>query len=340
MGAVARLLLVVVVMLPFLGRGHVEAKLSIDDYEIIGEALHATETDEWPRALRLMLTIDDPLTTKLFRWLTLVEGKGRADFDAIATFILENPDWPRIDDLQRLAEARLTDSANKELTKELFGQHRPLSTRGRIRFAEALFASGEQVEAVRQIRLAWIHGDFSAREEKRFLERHKRHLLASDHNGRLEQLLWDRDWRDAKRMLPRVSEAYGRLGKARLALQTQSPGVDRAINAVPAELADDPGLLYDRARWRRLKRKACRRQGIAARSAGAAGAAGALVVRALLSHPPFDRSAAVRRGLSPRQPAWPAERRRLCRGGVAGRLAGAALRQAPEVGVSAFRPAL
>ena len=41
---------------------------------------------------------------------------------------------------------------------------------------------------------------------------------------------------------------------ARLALQTQSPGVDGAVRAVAADLQDDPGLLYDRIRWRRLKR--------------------------------------------------------------------------------------
>ncbi|MGI9508208.1 MAG: lytic transglycosylase domain-containing protein, partial [Geminicoccaceae bacterium] len=239
----------------FWPRGHVEAKLSIEDYAVIGEALHASEMDEWPRAIRLMRLIEDPLATKLFRWLIFVERKGPTDFDALASFIIENPDWPRIDDLQRLAESRLTDSADKGLTIELFIQRQPQSTRGRIRFAEALIESGNEEEAIQQIRRAWVHGDFSAKEEKRFLERHRRYLLVGNHSARLEQLLWDRNWRDAKRMLPLVSDAYARLGKARLALQTQSPGVDRAIQAVSAELADDPGLLYDRARWRRLKRK-------------------------------------------------------------------------------------
>ncbi|MGI9420889.1 MAG: lytic transglycosylase domain-containing protein [Geminicoccaceae bacterium] len=244
----------------FLGRGPAEAKLTVEDYAIIGEALHAVEMDEWPRALRLMGSIDDQLAGKLFRWITLIEDKdagnrGGQDFDAISTFIIENPDWPRIDDLLRRAEAKLTDSADKNLTSELFRRLEPVSTRGRIRLAEALLTAGSENEAVQQVRRAWIHGDFSAREEKVFVERHRRHIRPGDHSARLEQLLWDRNWRDAGRMLSRVSGAYGKLAKARLALQQQAAGVDRAIEAVPPELADDPGLLFDRIRWRRIKRK-------------------------------------------------------------------------------------
>ncbi|MEM7042110.1 MAG: lytic transglycosylase domain-containing protein [Pseudomonadota bacterium] len=242
-------------IVPFSLKGDVRAKLSVEDYEIVGEALHATEMDEWPRAFRLMGSIDDPLATKLFHWISMIEGKGGNNFNVMSTFVIKNPDWPRLDELQQLAEAQLTDSADKRLTSTLFSQRDPLSTRGRVRFAEALFAEGRAEEAAQQVRQAWIHGDFSKREEARFLERHRRHLRAGDNSARLEQLLWDRDWRSAKRMLSRVSDAHARLGKARLALQTQSPGVDRAIEAVPVELAADPGLLFDRARWRRLKRK-------------------------------------------------------------------------------------
>ena len=249
------LLLMSFLAVPWLIKGQVEAKLSAGDYEIIGEALHAVEMDEWKRAERLMASVDDPLASKLFQWIRLVEDRDDADFDRLATFIIDNSDWPRIDELQQRAEARLTDSADKSLTAALFDQREPLSTRGHIRFAEALFADGKDDEASKHVRRAWVQGDFSKKEETAFLRRHGRHLRAGDHSSRLEQLLWDRNWRDAKRMLPRVSKAYASLGKARIALQTQSPGVDRAIEAVPEELSGDPGLLFDRARWRRLKGK-------------------------------------------------------------------------------------
>ena len=109
-------LALILAALPFFFRGEAEAKLSVEDYEIIGEALHATEMDEWPRAFRLMGSVEDPLATKLFHWISMIEGKGGSSFNVMSTFILKNPGWPRLDELQRLAEARLTDSADKRLT--------------------------------------------------------------------------------------------------------------------------------------------------------------------------------------------------------------------------------
>ena len=246
-------LILMAVALPWLARGSVDAKLAVGDYDIIGEALHAADMNEWPRAFRLMDGIDDPLASRLFRWLTLIEDRAGAGFDELARFIIENPTWPRIEDLQKKAEGRLTDSADQQLTLQLFEDREPLTTRGRIRLAEALFATGRDGEGAALIKQAWIAGKFTAKEEESFLRRHKSHLGREDHEARLDSMLWDRRWRAAKRMLPRVSPDRQKLAKARLALQQRSRGVDQAIAAVPAALKKDPGLVLDRVRWRRQK---------------------------------------------------------------------------------------
>ena len=51
-------------------------------------------------------------------------------------------------------------------------------------------------------------------------------------------------------MFPLVPEGWQRLAEARLALRARAPGVDALIEAVPADLADDPGLAYERFLWR------------------------------------------------------------------------------------------
>ncbi len=250
-----RLLILMAVTLPWLARGSVDAKLAVGDYEIIGEVLHATDMEEWPRAFRLMDGLDDPLASKLFHWITLIEDRAGAGFDELARFIIENPTWPRIEDLQKKAEGRLTDSADQKLTLQLFEDREPLTTRGRIRLAEALFATDREGEGAALIKQAWVAGEFTAKEEESFLRRHKSHLGRDDHEARLENMLWDRSWRAAGRMLSKVSKDQKRLAEARLALQQRSRGVDRAIAAVPARLEKDPGLVLDRIRWRRQKKK-------------------------------------------------------------------------------------
>ena len=54
-------------------------------------------------------------------------------------------------------------------------------------------------------------------------------------------------------MLARVSPEYRDLGRARLMLMGRVGGVDNAIARIPAHLVDNPGLVYERARWRRRK---------------------------------------------------------------------------------------
>ena len=66
-------------------------------------------------------------------------------------------------------------------------------------------------------------------------------------------LLWEDQRPGAERMYPRVDEGWRALGRARLALRSDQPGVDTLIEAVPAALADNPGLAYERMQWRARK---------------------------------------------------------------------------------------
>src|SRR5690606_28943130 len=53
------------------------------------------------------------------------------------------------------------------------------------------------------------------------------------------------------RQAARVDLSTQLLAEARIKLFSGEPGVDAAVRAVPQSLQNDPGLLYDRARWRR-----------------------------------------------------------------------------------------
>jgi soluble lytic murein transglycosylase len=218
-----------------------------------GQAFRAAERGEWPRVRRLLEEVADPLPAKTLRWLRMIEDGQPADFEAMAGFLMANPDWPYSEQLQIMAEEAIRDPADHALIRAFFAERAPLTTRGRIRYAQALFQAGADDEPVALIRRAWIDGDFSAREDSRFFAKYRRHLREQDHIARLDSLLWDLRRSSARRMLERVPASYRRLAEARMALQGRSAGVDRAIEAVPAALRDDPGLAFDRLRWRRQR---------------------------------------------------------------------------------------
>ena len=220
---------------------------------ILRETFQAAGRKEWDRALRLAALAQDPLAAKTVRWLRMIEEGEPADFATIAPFLIGNPHWPLPEQLQVVAEDMIRDPADHALIRRLFADRPPLTTRGHIRYAEALFDVGAKEQGRALIRKAWIEGDFSAREEKRFLQKYRRMLSSADHIARLDNLLWDYRRTSAKRMLPLVPEGYRSLAQARMRLQRRQNGVDEAIEAVPAALRSDPGLIFDRLRWRRQK---------------------------------------------------------------------------------------
>ena len=52
-----------------------------------------------------------------------------------------------------------------------------------------------------------------------------------------------------------MNHDYQWLGLARIALMLREPGVDYAVSKVPKRLIGNPGLVYERVRWRRKNRK-------------------------------------------------------------------------------------
>jgi soluble lytic murein transglycosylase len=229
--------------------------LDPEDQAVIHEAFLAAGRNEWARAFRLVALVDDPLPTKTMRWLQMVQAGQPADFATVAGFLVDNPDWPWPEQLQLLAEGTITDPADHALIRRLFAERPPLTARGHIRYGEALFAIDQDERARALIRRAWVEGDFSEREEKRFLSKYRKLLTREDHVARLDNLLWDHRRRSAVRMLALVPDGHRRLAEARMRLQRRQSGLDKAIEAVPASLRDDPGLTFDRLRWRRQQRQ-------------------------------------------------------------------------------------
>ncbi|MEM7025528.1 MAG: lytic transglycosylase domain-containing protein, partial [Pseudomonadota bacterium] len=224
------------------------------DRNVVSQAFRAAARDDWQRAWRMLADVADPLPAKTLRWLRMVEDGRPVDFAAMAGFLIANPDWPYPERLQKMAEESIRDPADHRLIRRFFADRPPLTTRGRIRYAQALLRVGRDEEAIDLIRRAWIEGDFSAREDKRFYRKYRRHLRQDDHIARLDGLLWELRRTSARRMLDRVPVGHRRLAEARMRLQRGRTGVDRAIDAVPAALRDDPGLTFDRLRWRRKRR--------------------------------------------------------------------------------------
>ncbi len=229
--------------------------LSSRDFDLYRRAFAEAEQGRFAAARHTAQQAGDKLPAKVIDWLWLRSRNNAAGFDTIAAFLDQNPIWPGRATLRRRAEEALDSRIADQRVLDWFATDLPTTGWGMMRLAEARLATGDAGGAKELLRHAWVFGDFTRPRERRFFLRHRGALEPSDHVARLDRLLWDRRRGGAHRMLGRVDEDSRRLGMARLNLIGFAAGVDRAISNVPAFLINDPGLIYDRARWRRIKGK-------------------------------------------------------------------------------------
>lgn len=227
--------------------------LSQGDRTAYEAAFRAADRGQWSAVAEAVAAARDPVLRDVLTWRRMQEAPRDFSFAAIAAFVEAHPDWPGQSVLRRRAEEMATGNEAPEDLLRWFDANPPFTGRGKMLFAEALRGVGRGEGAAQVAREAWVNEFFGEADEKRFLARFGDVLTAELHRKRLEKLLWDGRLDDARSMLRFVDEDHRRLAQARIALQQQTGNVDTLVDRVPAKLQTDPGLVYDRLRWRRLK---------------------------------------------------------------------------------------
>ncbi|HEV8016402.1 MAG TPA: lytic transglycosylase domain-containing protein [Stellaceae bacterium] len=226
--------------------------MSENDQRIYVAAFDAAKRGNWAAAEALAAPAHDRLPAAALAFLNDTREGTDASFSDIAGFVDAHPDWPEQKLLRERAEEAIATATDAQLVP-WFQAHPPITPAAQLREAQIWLQAGRQADAQRLIRQAWINGDYSAVEEKFMLERYHDVLRGEDNTRRIDRLLWDRQTDEAKHMLKHVGPETAALAQARMGLAAMSPGVERLIAKVPARLQNDPGLLFDRMRWRRHK---------------------------------------------------------------------------------------
>lgn len=210
-------------------------------------ALEAARKGDWAGADAQARRTGHAEAPDIIEWQRLRDGV--ADWRAYADFVARRPDWPGLGLLRRRGEAAIPAAADPAQVVAFFGGNQPATGAGVVRLAAAYAALGRQGDAEAEAVRAWRTLAMAEGDEARLLERWGK-VLAPHHEARLDAMLWQGEAAAAGRAEARVSEGLRRLAAARIALRAQAAGVDARISAVPAALAGDPGLAYERFLWR------------------------------------------------------------------------------------------
>lgn len=229
------------------------AQVAASEHKLHQQVFSALRRDRYDEAEQLAMQSKNRLLAKLVRWSTYASPRSGASFEEITSFMESSADWPLMSQLQRRAEESITAATPNDRILAWFKDHEPVTVDGGMAHARALLAAGRQDQAVRVIRSTWVEGGFGVMQERQFLTLFSDYLSPEDHWARLDRLLWDKQDGPSGRMVLKVDAGHRALAQARLALQDGKSNPEPLLAAVPKELRDDPGLIYDRVRWRRQK---------------------------------------------------------------------------------------
>jgi soluble lytic murein transglycosylase len=194
---------------------------------------------------------NDPLRSVVATWYRLSQSDGLA-FADYAAFLEAHRGWPGEAAMRRAAERQIQRDVTSPSEIVAFFQTLPPQTAaGRLRYAEALQATGQPQAARAAAVAAWTGGALPPDEEQRLLARFPGILSQSDQDSRMERLLWDGSTAAAARQLPLVSAARQPIYAARLAMQTRAPDAASLAAAIGPGGTRDPGFVIDRATWLR-----------------------------------------------------------------------------------------
>ncbi len=221
-----------------------------EDGAVLASALDAARSKDWLTAITIAQTLSDPVATDIIDWMRLRAGEGT--FAEYEFFLSENADWPGLKRLQKVGERTIPKGLPPARVLSYFSVRPPQTGLGVIRFAAAQSQLGRIAEAGEEVIRAWQIMDLTLAELRQLAEEYN-DVLQSYHNDRLDWLLWEGKIVDAEAMFEFVSEGPQKLAEARIGLQRGATGVDALVAAVPAALADDPGLARDRFVWRAKK---------------------------------------------------------------------------------------
>ena len=224
------------------------------DVKYAKQAIAFMEKSNWKDAKKVAKKARAKSIYNFIEWRHLLTLGNKATFTEYKQFIEKFEDYPRLDRIKYLAEHKI--SLNNQTPDEIinwFQKYQSISGFGEMMLGESLIKNGNKDKGLKLVKKGFIRADLSKGDLIYFRKKFKKYLSKDDYIKRADYLAWENKYWDLKRMLRYLPKDFQSLYTARQLLMTRGYGVDAAIKKVPQKLKNDPGLNYDRLKWRRKK---------------------------------------------------------------------------------------
>ncbi|NCO02816.1 MAG: lytic transglycosylase domain-containing protein [Alphaproteobacteria bacterium] len=238
---------VVVVLVVICGAGQMAAA---QEAQIV-QALKLAQKGQWSQANAVMSQVQDPLAMDTLSWLAYTKNAPNVGFNQIVSFQGKHSNWPYQITMRSAAEKKMPADYSPAQIIGFFASTKPRTAQGMERYLNALITTNQTSNAQKVINEWWEGAALSRDEQRSFYSRYQNLISSATHKKRLDYLLHDGQYANALAIAGVLGSGYTALAQARIGLAKQEGNVNPLINAVPASLQNDEGLLYERMRWRR-----------------------------------------------------------------------------------------
>ncbi|CAO5678089.1 MAG: Membrane-bound lytic murein transglycosylase C [Holosporales bacterium] len=186
--------------------------------------------------------------------------------ELLKDFIVDHPDWPLIDKLQKKYEMTFNYQTPEDDVLNWFGDHPPITLYAKTLYAKILLRKGKTDRALELIKKTWYEEPTSSKDLELFQKEFKDVLTPDDHQMRVDRLLANENINDAQKTLEWLNQELTwfpkpqrDLAKMRIDLINNDLkklcDLDLALQQTKEIFKNDPGLLYEEIKWRRKNKE-------------------------------------------------------------------------------------
>ena len=205
-------------------------------------------------AAAVAASISDPVARKVALWAAIDADGEQLSFFQLDQARRDLAGWPR-ETRRQVATEKAIETSGLDPARVIawFQGAEPLSAQGAMALASAYTQTGDRQAAQDLIRRWWRNHTFEADVQRTMLARFGDLLTTDDHIARTESLMFGQQGPAAHDMLALLPPDQQTLAQAKMALREDRANASELVARVPAELANDPGLAVERARYFRQR---------------------------------------------------------------------------------------
>lgn len=188
---------------------------------------------------------------KLIQWELLKQKNVTVPFDQYTSFLNDAKGWPELLTIQLRAEDVFPDDYSDDQVIAWYSDRKPLTSRGLIRYGNALLAAGQRDAAQKAVQSYFTTRDFGMDSALKVMTAFQGMISDQDVATRIDKLIWEEKYSNAKELLTFLPDRMRRVPATRIALLSEDVKADEFLGGLSQDEQNDPGVAFARARWRR-----------------------------------------------------------------------------------------